>query len=105
MTVGPNTPRPATPNKRATSAVSYLRGVMILLALLLPTLSLAVLGTIWLWQHDALLIWSASASAIALLIYAIESWIIRRRASDLETLATPAGGAIPGAATRTPRGP
>jgi predicted GTPase len=72
------------PPRRTTSAAQYLRGVMIALALALPMLSLAVLGTVWLWQNNALLIWSAIASAVALLIYVAEVWLVRRRERVLD---------------------
>jgi len=57
---------------------------MLALALLLPTLSLAALGTVWLWQHDLLLVWSGVATAVALMIYGIEFWLVRRGVEDLE---------------------
>ena len=65
--------------KRATPASHYLRGAMVVLALVLPTLSLAVLGTLWLWQNKLLLVWAVAASSTALLIYALEYWLVRRQ--------------------------
>ncbi|MCB1510164.1 MAG: 50S ribosome-binding GTPase [Hyphomicrobiaceae bacterium] len=72
-----STPRP----RRA--AVGYLRGIMVVLALVLPTLSLAVLGTVWLWQNNLLLVWSISASIAAVAIFALESWLVGRGARRL----------------------
>ncbi|MFT5508941.1 MAG: putative GTPase [Hyphomicrobiaceae bacterium] len=91
------------PTKPSTTAVQYLRGVMIALALVLPTLSLAVLGTLWLWQNNALLIWGLAASGVALLIYFVELWLVRRRESELEISATPDTASQEAADHRTPR--
>lgn len=60
------------------AAISYLRGIMAIVALALPTLSLAVLGTLWLWQNQLLLVWSLSACAVAVAIYALEAWLVAR---------------------------
>ena len=69
------------PAKR--SALRYMRGLMIALALLLPTLSLAVFGTVWLWQNGLLLVWSIVASLTAVAIYAGERWLVARSAKRI----------------------
>lgn len=79
------TPKPGSPPP----AARYLRGAMIALALALPTLSLALLGTVWLWQNDALLIWGGAACATALIVYAVEYHLVSRRERTLEAAATP----------------
>jgi uncharacterized protein len=56
----------------------YLRGAMAIIALILPTLSLAALGVIWLWQNNLLIVWSLAASAVALVIYGFERWLVSR---------------------------
>lgn len=64
--------------RRNSEASRFVRGAMTLIALVLPTLSLAVLGTVWLWQNNLLLIWSLVASAVAIVIYGVERWIVSR---------------------------
>lgn len=97
----------SVPKSRAGSTSHYLRGAMVILALVLPTLSLAVLGTIWLWQNNVLLVWAIAASVTALLIYALEYWLVRRQERDVvqELKATKAGteGAPASDASRAPR--
>lgn len=79
--------------RRNTDASRYLRGAMALIALALPTLSLAALGTVWLWQNNLLLIWSLAASAIAIAIYGAERWIIgRNQRSERPTVEVGEGG-------------
>lgn len=92
------------PVKPPAPAARYLRGAMVALALVLPTLSLAVLGTVWLWQNDALLIWALAACATALIVYATEYHLVRRREQTLEAAATPEPDTAPDASpTRPPR--
>lgn len=79
----PSPEKSAHPNTRsstaeAVTAVHYIRIAMIGVALTLPTLSLVALGTFWLWQNGYLLVWSAAATACALIIYGIERWLIGR---------------------------
>ena len=99
--------------KRTSSASQYLRGAMVVLALVLPTFSLAVLGTVWLWQNNSLLIWAIAASATALMIYGLEYWLVRsqerpkneERPEQKERAADKMDGAraAPTGAERTPR--
>ena len=49
---------------------------MVVIALILPTLSLVVLGTLWLWQNNYLLLWAAIASFAAVVIYGLERWLV-----------------------------
>jgi len=51
--------------------------ILIALALLVPTLSLIPLGSLWLWQNGYLLYWAAFALAAALAVYAVERWLLR----------------------------
>lgn len=57
-----------------------------LMALLLPLVSLSVLGSLWLWQHGFVLYWALAACCVTLLVYAIERWFFRVDLSD-DTLA------------------
>ncbi|MBU2583361.1 MAG: hypothetical protein KJ622_16760 [Alphaproteobacteria bacterium] len=65
-------------HSRDRKAMSYLRGAMALIALTLPLLSLSGFGIWWLWQNGWLLVWSAVATSIAILIYAVEALLIWR---------------------------
>jgi hypothetical protein len=57
--------------------LAYVRGTLIAIALTLPTISLVVLGSLWLWQEGWLLQWSVAASAFATLVYGFETWLLR----------------------------
>jgi len=79
----------------------YLRGVMLAVALVLPTLSLVALGGLWLWQQGVVLLWAVAAFSVTAIIYLLERWIMREpgkaaaRFDDQkpgdETLAEPTG--------------
>lgn len=69
--------RPNTRPGRSNRATRYLRSIMLLLALLLPMLSLVVLGSVWLWQNGYLLYWAGAALIVTLLFFAAESWLLR----------------------------
>lgn len=56
----------------------YLRAAMAIISLILPTLSLAALGVVWLWENNLLLVWSVAASVVALIIYGLERWLVSR---------------------------
>ncbi len=58
-------------------AVFYFRVAMAAIALLLPLLSLVVMGSIWLWQNGYVLYWALAACSITVITYAIERWIFR----------------------------
>ncbi len=64
-----------TPGRPATT---YLRAVMIGLALFLPVLSLIPLGSLWLWEKGYLLIWVITALVLSVSCYLIELWLVRR---------------------------
>ncbi|MEZ5923267.1 MAG: hypothetical protein R3D57_02685 [Hyphomicrobiaceae bacterium] len=68
-----------------TSPPLYARAVLIGLGLALPTVSLIVLGSVWLWQQGWLLYWSLGATAVAILIYVLELWIIQRSGLQLRS--------------------
>lgn len=62
--------------KKKRQALFYFRVAMTMLALLLPLLSLAALGMLWLWQGGYVLYWALAACSIALVTYGIERWVI-----------------------------
>ena len=82
------------------NAIFYFRLAMGLVALLLPLVSLSVLGSLWLWQHGFVLYWALGACLVTLLVYAIERWFFRvdltddtlaaRKAADMKDAADPA---------------
>ncbi len=74
--------------KNKHQAVFYFRLAMTAVALLLPLLSLVMLGSLWLWQHGFVLYWALAACSITLITYAIERWILR---VDLPETAATAG--------------
>lgn len=47
----------------------YIRGAMLAVAILLPTLSLVVFGSLWLWQSGYLLHWALAACVVSAAIY------------------------------------
>ena len=47
----------------------YIRGAMLTVAILLPTLSLVVFGSLWLWQSGYLIIWALIACLVSAAIY------------------------------------
>ncbi|MGI9480436.1 MAG: GTPase family protein [Hyphomicrobiaceae bacterium] len=49
---------------------------MVFIALIVPTLSLVLLGTVWLWQNNYLLLWAAIASCAAVVVYSLERWLV-----------------------------
>ncbi|MDZ4842798.1 MAG: GTP-binding protein HSR1 [Hyphomicrobium aestuarii] len=59
------------------SSETYLRGLMFILSVLLPTTSLVILGSIWLFQNGYVLIWALSAVAFTLIVYAIQYFAFR----------------------------
>lgn len=61
---------------RETRGALYIRAAMLLIALVLPVSSLTILGSIWLWQNNAILIWAAAAFAVTIAIYGIERWLL-----------------------------
>lgn len=56
----------------------YLRGGMLAIALLLPTVSLVFFGSYWLWQSGYLLHWALAACVITAIIYTVEFAVWRR---------------------------
>ncbi len=49
---------------------------MVILALMLPALSLLPLGSLWLWERGYLLYWIASAFVITVSTFLIELWLV-----------------------------
>ncbi|MFY0611376.1 MAG: GTPase domain-containing protein [Hyphomicrobiaceae bacterium] len=62
-------------NERKRS-LRYLRNVMVVVALIMPTLSLVVLGMLWLWQNNYLLLWAAIAACAAVAVFSLERWLV-----------------------------
>lgn len=58
-------------------AIFYFRLAMAVAALFLPLLSLALLGSVWLWQHGYVLYWALAACSMTLMTYAFERWVFR----------------------------
>jgi uncharacterized protein len=52
------------------------RTVLLIVALLLPTLSLLPLGTIWLWQHGYILYWAVGTCIAVVGVYYLEKRLI-----------------------------
>ena len=87
------------PERKATT---YLRATMIGLAVLLPTLSLVPLGSLWLWQNGYLLYWVAAALALSAGSFFYELWLIRKT-RDPSSGGEISGTAGPSGQTWTPR--
>ena len=68
--------------------LSPLRMFIVFLGLLLPTLALIPLGSLWLWQHGYLLYWAAATLACTLIAYIFERMTLGRPAP--ETPSSPA---------------
>ncbi|MCH9808000.1 MAG: hypothetical protein K0U74_09725 [Alphaproteobacteria bacterium] len=75
-------------NDKKTSALQLLRGVMLALALTLPLLSLSAFGIWWLWQSGWLLIWSASATLVAICIFGLQALVVWRSDRHLKDAST-----------------
>ncbi len=63
--------------KRKPLGREIVRTAMVAAALLLPALSLIVLGSLWLWQSGYLLYWVTGAFAVSTVTYAVQTWLIR----------------------------
>lgn len=75
----------------------YVRLAMLLIALALPVLSLTVLGSIWLWQNGAILIWAAAAFAATILVFGLERWLLASTISQADDLTLAASQGSSGA--------
>lgn len=62
-------------------ATTYLRTAMIAGALLLPTLSLIPLGSLWLWERGWLIPWVAASLLLTIAVYLLEAWMVRAQTS------------------------
>jgi len=63
------------PRRRASL---YVRGAMLAVAFLLPTASLIVFGSLWLWQSGYLLHWALAACVITAAVYIVQLVGLRR---------------------------
>lgn len=54
------------------------RVALLVLALLVPTLSLVPFGSLWLWQNGYLLIWSLATAVVVAIVYYLERRLVRR---------------------------
>lgn len=52
------------------------RSVLLAVALLLPTLSLVPLGSLWLWQQGAILYWAAATCVTVIVVYYLQRRLI-----------------------------
>ena len=68
---------------RKRRAVVYLRSAMIVLALVLPALSLIPLGSLWLWERGYLRYWIIAALILSLISYVTQRWLV----GDIEPVA------------------
>jgi hypothetical protein len=78
-----------------------LRMFIVFLGLLLPTLALIPIGSLWLWQHGYLIHWAIATLACTVIAYAFERFTLGRpsrapeiRTSSAATSAMAKGGAI-----------
>jgi uncharacterized protein len=55
----------------------YVRAMMVASAVIMPTASLVLLGSLWLWQNGYLITWALSASGTVIVIYAL-AWVALR---------------------------
>lgn len=74
---------------KVTRAVRYLRGAMLLTALTLPLLTLALFGSVWLWQNGLVLHWAASALAVTAIVFGVERWLLRDAFSQAQDATAP----------------
>ena len=63
-----------TPPGHRSSA--HLRLALLAVALVLPTLSLVVLGSLWLWQNGYVLYWGIATCIAVVAAYTIERWLL-----------------------------
>jgi hypothetical protein len=72
---------------------SYLRWAALVAALLLPTLTLVPLGSIWLWQKGLLLYWAIGACLVVGAVYLAQYRFLKQTASEAraeaDTVAAP----------------
>jgi uncharacterized protein len=72
-----------TTTTKANQATRYLRVLMLAIALALPMLSLAVFGSIWLWQNGYVLHWAVAALLTTTTAFAVERWLLRDAFQDV----------------------
>ena len=71
-----------------------LRLAVIFLGLLLPTLALIPLGSLWLWQHGFLIHWALATLACTLIAYIFERMTLGPRILRTEVAIPTAFGAL-----------
>jgi uncharacterized protein len=89
--------------RRGDRAASLLRVATLALGLLLPSLTLIPLGSLWLWERGYLLYWALFAAILVLGSYAWQRWLLRNPrattpadAGDADDTIASAGAATPG---------
>jgi hypothetical protein len=71
-----------------------LRMFIVFLGLLLPTLALIPIGSLWLWQHGYLIHWAIATLACTLIAYAFERFTLGRPSPAREIRTTAATSAM-----------
>jgi predicted GTPase len=63
--------------RRRGRSEQVVRSAIIALGLLLPTLTLVPLGSLWLWERGLLLYWALAACAVTLAAFGVQQWLLR----------------------------
>ena len=63
--------------KKASDAASYLRVGALLIGLVLPTLTLVPLGSLWLWEHGYLLHWALATALLVAITFHLQRRLLR----------------------------
>jgi hypothetical protein len=85
--------------RRMNDALSPLRLVIVLMGLLLPTVALIPLGSLWLWQHGYLVHWAVATLACTAFAFIFERRTLGRPAKNEAKDAVPQEVLPPGSAT------
>ena len=70
----------AAAKERREGAASLLRLIAVASGLLLPSLTLVPLGSLWLWEKGYLLHWAVAAAVLVAAAFAWQRWLLRRPA-------------------------
>jgi predicted GTPase len=85
-------------------SAAHLRLALLAVALVLPTVSLVLLGSLWLWQHGYVLYWGiATCVAVAAVYHLQQRLLVPLPAAEAGIAAGAAGEAEPGEQAWTPR--
>jgi uncharacterized protein len=68
------------PRSSKRTAEGAARAAIVALGVLVPTLTLVPLGSLWLWQHGYLVYWAAAVMVLVLAAYLLQRWIFPERA-------------------------